>query len=433
MTQDSTSRSALELARTSILRWLSSVFRAAQALTRRVASDFLPDVNGFLETSQTFGPHGNPGQTVWGLDTAWQIDLWGRIQARVDAESFRAAATSADYHAVALSLAAEISRTWFSLIEARAQLELLHEQADINRTKGLEAVELRFGITGDGGSPNVLRQRQLVESTLEQMTVVRASIEILEHRLAVLTGQPPQAASYVTGSNLPQLAPLPSTGLPAELLSRRPDVRADYLAFAAADRDVEAAVTDQYPRLSLSSSLANVANHPEALFSDWFFSLGGQLIGPILDGGQRRAEVERTRAVRCQRFFEYRQTVLIAMQEVEDALARERHQIQRIEKLRVQLGYARNAHDQLRQRFITGDASFLDILSAIQSQQGLQRTMLAAQRDLILIRIGLYLALAGDFDTRPQTEVVLPVDLSDVPVDLSNPEQELSEAASDSP
>lgn len=374
--------------------------RAAEALTRREASTFFLDLDYFIANTNSFGPGPDPSRVNWGLDASYQVDLWGEIQSRVDAERFRTDATHADYHAVALSLAAEVSRTWFALVEAHAQLALLDDQVETNRN-GLKAVERRYAETGEGGGPNVLRQRQLVQSTLEQMVVVRTNIELLEHQLAVLTGQPPQTAFYSPGMMLPDLPPQPTTGLPSELLQRRPDVQAAYLALAAADRDLAVAITAQYPRLDLTASLVNAAENPDTLFRDWFLSIGGQLLGPILDGGERRAEIDRNRAIVCQRFNEYRQTMLIALQEVEDALALERRQLERISYLETQVELASIASEQLRQRFITGDATYLDILSAIQSQQSLQRGLLSARLDLILIRIGLYLSLAGSFDTRP--------------------------------
>ncbi|MCR9291374.1 MAG: TolC family protein [bacterium] len=390
--------------------------RAARALARREASDLLPDLDGVAGIDSVFGS--GPDRTVvaWGLDAAYQVDLWGQIQSRVDAERFRANATQADYQAVALSLAAEVARTWFSLIEAHAQLELLEEQVETNRT-GLKAQELRFG-RGFVRSADVLRQRQLVESTLEQAVVVRSRIEVLEHQMAVLLGQMPQTASFNPGSQLPELPPLPATGLPSELLMRRPDVRRDYLAFVAADRDLASAVTAQYPRISLTSSLINTAERPETLFRDWFLSLGGQLIAPLFDGGQRRAEVARTEALVGQRFSEYGLTMLVAFREVEDSLAREKFQIERIERLNSQASLAKQAAEQLREQYLIGDATYLDVLSAIQSQQRLQRDTLSARLELILIRIGLYLALAGDFDTRPQPYLDSPPELPVMPADV---------------
>lgn len=387
--------------------------RAARALTRREASSLFADVNGFVDFDSTLGDGPDRTNTVWGLDAAYQVDLWGQIQSRVDAERLRAEATHADYHAVSLSLAAEVARTWFSLVEGHAQLKLIAEQTETNRT-GLKALELRFG-TGIIRSPDVLRQQQLVESTLEQAVLVGARIEVLEHQLAVLLGEVPQAASYTPGAELPGLPPLPATGLPSELVARRPDVRRDYLAFVAADRDLAAAISDQYPRLDLTSSLINVAETPGPVLGDWFFSVGGQLIAPLLDGGQRRAEIDRTAAVAEQRLNEYEQTRLIAFREVEDALALERFQIERIKRLEAQIIPAELAFQQLREQYLISEDNFLDVLSAIQSQQRLQRAVLSARLDLILTRIGLYLALAGDFDTRPQAFSDPP--LSDLPLD----------------
>ena len=97
--------------------------------------------------------------------------------------------------------------------------------------------------------------------------------------------------------------------------------------------------------------------------------------------------------------------MLVAFREVEDNLALERYQIQRIERLKEQERLAGEASFALSLRLATEDASFLDILSSVQSEQRLQREILSARLDLILIRIGLYLALAGDFDTCPQLSI----------------------------
>ncbi|QDS94001.1 Toluene efflux pump outer membrane protein TtgI precursor [Roseimaritima multifibrata] len=374
--------------------------RAARALTRREASDLWPDLDGVVDMDSTYGPGASAGVTAWGFDTSYQVDLWGEIASRVDAERLRTAATNAEYHAIALTLSAEISRTWFAMIESHAQLRLLDEQIQTNET-GLALQESRFGL-GMIRSADVLRQRQLVESTLEQKVVVQAQTELLEHQLAVLLGQMPQTAQFRPGDVLPDLPPMPETGLPSELLQRRPDVRRDYLAFQAADRDLASAISSQYPRINLGASVLNVAEHPETLFRDWFVSIGGQLIAPIFDGGQRRAEVDRTSAVVSERFNQYGETMLQAFREVEDSLAQEKYQRQRIEHLNNQVVLARQSSEQLREQYLIGDAEYLDVLSAIQAQQRLQRETLSARLELILIRINLYLALAGDFDTRPQ-------------------------------
>ncbi|WP_182866579.1 TolC family protein [Rhodopirellula sp. JC639] len=379
---------------------------AARALTRREASDLWPDVDGVAEIASVFGPGSDRTSYTLGFDTSYQVDLWGQIESRVQAERLRASATREDYQAIALTLSAEIVSTWFSLIEARAQLALVEEQIETNRN-GVIAQELKFG-SGEVGGPDVLRQRQLVESTLEQSVVVKARIDVLEHQLAVLLGDLPQQAKFYTGSELPALPPLPDTGLPSELLQRRPDVRRDYLAFMAADRDLAAAISAQYPRLNLSGSVLNIAEKPETLFRDWFVAIGGQLIAPLFDGGQRRAEVDRAAALLRQRFNEYGETMLTAFREVEDNLALERYQLERLKHLESQSESARQASDQLRRRYLFREADYLDVLSATTAEQRLQRETLAARLELLLIRVNLYLALAGDFDTQRAEQLELP-------------------------
>ena len=369
---------------------------AARAIARRQASDFFPDVNGIVDTQGDFGPGEDRFPSVIGLDAGWQVDLWGRIESAVAAERFRASATYEDYQAVALTLASEVSRTWLALIQSHAQLELIEQQIETNRT-GLALQELRFGL-GQIFLPDVLRQRQLLEATFEQRALVRAELELREHQLAVLLGELPQTADYDPGTTLPSLPPLPATGLPADLLRRRPDVRRDYLAFVAADRDAASAFSDQFPRLNLTGSLLNVADRPSDLFRDWFVSIGSSLIAPLLDGGQRRAEVDRTAAVTRLRFNEYGQTMLTAFREVEDALARERNQTERIERLKNQVELALRSSERLREQYLIGEAEFLDVLTAQTASQRLQRETLSAELDLRLIRVSLYLALAGGLD-----------------------------------
>lgn len=391
----------------------------AQAVARREASDLLPDVDGIaLAESSVRTDSPNAARWVLGLDASYQVDLWGEIGSRVDAQWLRASATEADLNVVALTLSADVARTWFALIEANAQIELLDEQIKTNLT-GLKLQEARFGL-GQIRSADVLRQRQLVESTREQRVVVMSRIEVLEHLLAVLQGQPPQEATFSPGSQLPELPPLPETGLPSQLLNRRPDIRRDFLALWAADRDLASAVSAQYPRLNLAASFTTVAESPENLFREWVFSVAGQLIAPLIDGGQRRAEVDRNVATVRLRFTEFSQTVLIAYQEVENALARERYQLQRIENLETQAQLAHQASLQLREQYLIGETEYLDVLSSMQQEQSLQRNVLSARLELILNRIALYLALAGDFDPQQAYPLAnIPLEYVDgVPIEI---------------
>ena len=378
------------------LRAASQRIQAARAVTRREASDFWPDIDGVLGFGFNGGPNENSESYTLGLDGSYQVDLWGEIESRVEAQRLRANATCQDYHAAALALSAEITSVWFSLIESHAQAELLVEQIKTNRT-GLELQEKRFGL-GFVRSADVLRQRQLLESTLEQAVVIESEINLLEHQLAALLGEMPQSASYDPGTTLPELPDLPVTGLPSELLLRRPDIQSNYSALVAADRDLASAISRQYPRLNLSASLQNIAENPGNLLRDWFVSLGAQLIAPLFDGGERRADVDQANAVKAELFHEYAQSVLDAFREVEDSLAEEKFQLEQIKHIEEQVKLAGQASNQLREQYLIGDAQYLDVLNAITGQQALQRQLLGAQLELRLIRVSLYLALAGNID-----------------------------------
>ncbi|MEM9366493.1 MAG: TolC family protein [Planctomycetota bacterium] len=374
---------------------------AARAIARREASNLFPDLDGVVDVGYRFGPGPDVQSYIWGWEASYPVDLWGQIESRVDAERLRAAAQREQLRAFGLTLSAEIASVWFSLIEAKAQLDLLGQQVETNTT-GLERQRSGYE-SGTIRAADVLRQQQLLEATLEQESLAKARIEVLEHQLAVLVGSMPQTAAYATGTTLPALPAIPVTGIPAELLQRRPDVRRDYLAFEAADRDLAAAISDQYPRLSLSGSLLNVSDQPETLFRDWFVSLGGQLVAPLIDGGQRRAEVARTTAVSRELFNQYGQTMLQAFREVEDGLATERYQRERLGHLQEQLALSRQSATLLREQYVLEpDTDYLAVLTAITGQQRLQREVLSAQLDLRLTRVGLYLALAGGFDLTPQ-------------------------------
>jgi len=220
----------------------------------------------------------------------------------------------------------------------------------------------------------------------------------------VLLGRPPQAGIDAPPDSLPALPPLPETGVPTDLVRRRPDVRSALNALKAADRDLAAAISDQYPRLTLSASGSTVAEGAADLFQTWAYSFAGNLLAPIFRGGELRAEVDRTEAVRQQRLYEYGRTILTAFREVEDALVRERQQRTQIRQLERQVELARQAYRQLRVQYLNGTGDYLDVLTALDEVQQLRRDLLSAELALVLNRIALYRALAGSFETDRERE-----------------------------
>lgn len=372
----------------------------AEAVLRRERADQQPSLDATAGAAVRDGSDvARRTELSLGLEATYEVDLWGRIESIVEAERRRAAATEADYRTAAITLSAEVALAWYRLAEARQQLALVDSQIDTNE-KVLAVLRKRFEV-GQTDGADVLRQRQLVESTREQRILAESRVAVLEHALAVLEGRPPQAADAegAMPEGLPDVPARPATGLPADLLQRRPDVQAAYLRLEAADSDVAAAVADRYPRIDLTAAISTTAENPSGLFDAWLASLAGDLVAPLLDGGRREAEVERTEAVRRERLADYGAVVLDAFREVEDALAQEQDQVRRIESLERQLALSRSTLEQLRTQYRNGARDFLDVLDALREQQSLERTLLGARLERVGFRIALHRALAGGFPT----------------------------------
>ena len=194
---------------------------------------------------------------------------------------------------------------------------------------------------------------------------------------------------------LPQLPPLPDAGLPADLLLQRPDIQAALARLEAADFKVAAARADRLPALKLSASGTYKAEQIKEILDNWYLNLAANLIAPLIDGGRRAAEVERTKAVVKERLAAYREVVLTAIREVEEALVREKKQQEYIAGLQRQITFANRAVAEAKERYLKGQADYLRVLTATLSVQGLERNLISAKRDMLVLRVSLYRALGG--------------------------------------
>jgi NodT family efflux transporter outer membrane factor (OMF) lipoprotein len=386
--------------------------KQAEAVAVREGAQRFPNLNVDSNASRSRDNEGNETDRFGlGLSMAYELDLWGRVRALTSAAHFEVQASEADLTAAAITLSAEIARTWYSLLEQRGQLALLESQIATN-DQVLKLVTLRFR-QGVAMAADVLRQRQLVEQTRGETNDVRAQIETLSHQLALLLGQPPRSVDIPDYPELIQLPPLPSTGLPWELIQRRPDVQANFYQIQAADARVAAAIAERFPRIdlagalttNLSSTLAGgaFATTPAGLFASWLATVSAQIVAPIIDAGARRAEVRRTRAVLSEVLHNYEATILLAFQEVENSLVREAQQREKTSSLEEQFYLATQVIQRLRARYIHGGTAYLDVLNALSSQQALERQILTARRTLIDFRVDLAKALAGGWGmTNPE-------------------------------
>lgn len=346
-----------------------------------------------------------------GLSVAYELDLWGRVRAFGSAARFDAQSSQEDLTAAAITLSSQMAKTWYNLLEQRGQLALLEKQISTNE-KVLQLVTLRFR-QGVAGAADVLRQKQLVEQTRGNTKDVRAQIGTLTHQLAILLGKPPKSLVIPDDPVLIQLPPLPNTGLPGELIQRRPDVQAVFYQVQAADARVAAAIAERFPRIDLAGSITTnltptltggaFATAPGGLFANWLATVSAQIVAPIFNAGARAAQVDLTKATRSEVLHNYEFTVLQAFQEVENALIQEAQQREKTSSLEEQFHIATQVIERLRARYLNGATAYLDVLNALNSQQELERQILTARRTLIDFRVDLAKALAGGWSmTQPE-------------------------------
>ncbi|UWX55664.1 TolC family protein [Maribacter litopenaei] len=255
-------------------------FMASKAVVRRQASNKWPQIDASAQTARNFPEPDFVGgeNTQLGLSTSYEVDLWGRIRTAVQAEKLRADASLFDYRTAAITLSSQIASTWYQLVIAKKQLQITEEQIAVNEDI-IKLIRSRF-VGGQIRAVDILRQAQLLESTKEQRIIFQTNVELLENQLAVLLGRQPQENLELETSSLPKLTDLPETGLPLELIRRRPDIQRSYALLLAADRDMASAVKSKYPRLSLSARGQLRSNNFDNLFENWAYSIAGNLLVP---------------------------------------------------------------------------------------------------------------------------------------------------------
>ena len=370
--------------------------QAAKAVARKARSSFWPSLS--LEASgRTQEPDLPSGdEFTLGASASYEIDLWGRIRSLAQAKQLEAKASHLDYQTAVITLSAQVTGTWFRWVVAQKQEELLRKQLEANRTV-LELLQNRFN-RGQVLRVDLLRQQRLIEGVIGQLSEAESRTQLLNHELAILLGQKPDFILPQQALELPRIPPLPATGIPAELIQRRPDVLAAFYRIQSADRETAAAIANRFPRLTLTASITTEENNSVNFFDDWVKGLAGNLVAPVFDGGSRRAEVNRTQAVRLQRIYNYSNIVINALKEVEDALIQERTQDQVLNNLRKQLQLSNESLMQLRNQYFNGVSNYIDVLTSILEQQRLERDVLDAQLDLYQTRVELYRSLAGSLD-----------------------------------
>jgi NodT family efflux transporter outer membrane factor (OMF) lipoprotein len=366
----------------------------AEAFRARQSSDGASSLrNTTLSRGNTDSSSSTAEDYFIGLVSSYELDLWGRIRSEREAVRLTEAASREDLNTAAMSLAAEVTRRWANIISQRMQKRLLEKQLETNSIY-LELVELRFR-KAMVSALDVYQQKQVVERIKAEIPLVEAQEQLLLHELALLLGKPPRTGLKISRDSLPVPDQVPSTGLPADLLAARPDVRAAGSRLRAADWQVSAARANRLPAVRLTGRATYSSGDLDILFDNWLLSLAGNLTAPIFDGKRRAAEVERTKAVVDERLWAYKRTVLTAIKDVEDALIIEEKQRQHIAAVKLQIDAARKALNEAGERYLKGLNDYLPVLTQIVSVQDLERDLIRRQAELLIARVSLFRSLGG--------------------------------------
>jgi NodT family efflux transporter outer membrane factor (OMF) lipoprotein len=357
----------------------------AQGGHQRVSQD---QDYGFPRSNDFYGASAN---------ASWELDLFGRVRRNVEAQRAETAARSSDLQAMQVSIVAQVADAYVHLRGTQERLRVARGNVD-NQRETLRIVNVRSE-AGRDADFDTARARAQFESTASRVPALQAQIAVDEHRLAVLTGRAPEAliADLDAPGPLPALPARIDPDTPAELLRRRPDIAAAEQRLHAATARVGVVTADLFPRLSLQGMLGTFAFSSGGLFNsagetnllalgiDWSF----------LDVGRVRARIAASNADASGLLAQYQQTVLLALEDTENALVRYSHTRTEDEHLERAAADGARASELARVQFQTGTIGLYELLDAQRVQLQAQDAFADGRTRSALTAIAVYKALAG--------------------------------------
>jgi multidrug efflux system outer membrane protein len=331
------------------------------------------------------------------LDAAWELDFFGRVRRSVEAAAADANAATEAVRDTYVIVSAELARTYFELKGARYRLSVAQRNADNQR----QTFELTQALLegGRGTDLDIARARAQLESTLASIPPLESAINFSSHRLAVLVGQQPDtfARALPADAELPPLPQVLEIGDPAGLLRRRADVRFAEYALQAETARLGIATADLFPRVSLLGSVGYVAASAADLGESGTraTSFGPFLRWAAFDLGRVRAGIRVANAEMDAALLRYEQTVLVALEETENALFDFTSARTRQARLEIAAAASQQAADLARLRYRDGADSFLTVLDAERRLLEAQDQLAQSATDTALAFVLLYKALGG--------------------------------------
>ncbi|PSS58426.1 efflux transporter outer membrane subunit [Pseudomonas sp. BBP2017] len=385
------------------LRIAFARLKAARAIRDDVSNDALPTVTS--RASSELGKGQIPGQTEdrvnserydLGLDMAWELDLFGRIQRQLEASEAQQDAAEADLQQLQVSLIAELVDAYGQLrgaqLRERIALANLKTQQD---SRGITETLRDAGVGNDLDVVRADARLAEVEATVPQLQAeqVRA-----RNRIATLLGQRPDALSVdLSPAQLPAIAKALPVGDPGELLKRRPDIRSAEQQLAAATANIGVATADLFPRVSLSGFLGFTAARGSQLGSSaaQAWALGPSITWAAFDLGSVRARLRGANADAEGALANYEQQVLLALEESENAFSDYSKRQQRLLALLRQSEASRKAADLASIRYREGTVDYLVLLDAERERLSAEDAQAQGEVDLYRGIVAIYKTLGG--------------------------------------
>jgi len=394
-------------------------FMEARTLVAEARSQLYPTVTAGpnytrsrASANQTNTPSAATGRTTslgsLGLDASWEPDLWGRVRNQIRAQQYNAQVSAADLENVRLSEQASLAEYFFEIHGQDALAAILTQTvADDQKALDLTRSEYETGVGDEISVVEAQNTMQNAQSALINLGVARAQYE---HAIAVLTGSDPSAFSIAVKA-LSAVPPAVPIGVPSQLLERRPDIAAQERVMAAANAEIGVAQAAFYPTLTLSAGGGLESSTLRHLF-DWpsrFWSVGPAVSETIYDGGLRRAAVRQYTAIYDSDVAGYRQTVLTAFQQVEDALAAERILSRQIGQQEQAAQSAQKVLELETARYETGVDPYIDVVTAQGTLLADRQTLATLHTQEMTASVQLIEALGGGWDS---TQLATPEQVS---------------------
>jgi NodT family efflux transporter outer membrane factor (OMF) lipoprotein len=387
-----------------------------EARARRgiAAADFWPSLGGFAGGNRTNSDArvsdpdvgvsgGNDEIYNAGLDSGWELDLFGGQRRALEAANAQLGASEADLRDVLVTLLGDVALSYVDVRTAQSRLSFAE--------KNLEAQRGVLDITGwraEAGlatSLDVERAQSNYQQTRAAIPSLQSSLVQSMNRLAVLTGDPPGSLE----ATLAQRRPVPvasleiAAGVPADVLRRRPDIRVAERRLAAQTAQVGVATAALYPSLSLSGSITLQALAADDVLDGFQTDrLGLSLDVPLFRGGALRQNVNAQNALVTQALAAYEATVLAAYEEVENALTASSNEDARHQALQLGVESARRASQLALTQYNSGLVDFQTVLDADRQLLALEDSLAVSDGEMTANLIRLYKALGGGWNAFPK-------------------------------